>query len=60
MNRKPPLTCCCPQQQQVSRGGFHICLALQPLLENENRLHINFDEKISISFMHMSMYLKKI
>ena len=39
MNRKPPQTCCCPQQQ-VSGGGFHICLALQPLLENQNRLHI--------------------
>ena len=48
MNRKPPLTCCCPQQQQVSGGGFHICLVLQLLLENQNRLHISFDEKISI------------
>ena len=48
MNRKPPLTCCCPQQQQVSEGRFHFCLALQLLLENQNRLHIIFDEKISI------------
>ena len=23
MNRKPPLTCCCPQHQQISGGGFH-------------------------------------
>ena len=59
MTRKPLLTCCCPQQQQVSGGGFHICLALQLLLEIQNRLHIIFDEKISISFMRMLMYLEK-
>ena len=55
---KPPLTCCCPQQQ-VSGGRFHICLALQLLLEIQNRLYIIFDEKISISFMRMLIYLKK-
>ena len=58
MTRKPSLTCFCPQQQKVSGGEFHICLALQPLLENQNRLHIIFDEKISI-LHHMSMYLKR-
>ena len=54
MNRKPPLTCCCPQQQQGSEGGFHICLALQ-LLENQNRLHIIFDEKISVLHAHVNV-----
>ena len=54
MTRKPPLTCCCPQQQQVSGGGFHICLALQ-LLENQNRLHIIFDEKISVLHAHVNV-----
>ena len=58
MTRKPPLTCCCPQQQQVSGGGFHICLALQ-LLENQNRLHIIFDEKISILHAHVNVPEKK-
>ena len=58
MTRKPPLTCCCPQQQ-VSGGGFHICLALQ-LLENQNRLHIIFDEKISILHAHVNVPDKKI
>ena len=58
MNRKPPLTCCCPQQQ-VSGGGFHICLALQLLLENQNRLHIIFDEKISILHAHVNVPGKK-
>ena len=60
MDRKPPLTCCCPQQQQVSGGGFHICLALQHLLENQNRLHIIFDEKISIILAHVNVPGKKI
>ena len=60
MTRKPPLTCCCPQQQQVSGGGFHICLALQLLLENQNRLHIIFDEKISILHAHVNVPEKKI
>ena len=59
MTRKPPLTCCCPQQQQVSGGGFHICLALQLLLENQNRLHIIFDEKISILHAHVNVPEKK-
>ena len=59
MNRKPPLTCCCPQQQQVSEGGFHFCLALQLLLENQNRLHIIFDEKISILHAHVNVPGKK-
>ena len=58
MNRKPPLTCCCPQQQQVSEGGFHFCLALQLLLENQNRLHIIFDE-ISILHAHVNVPGKK-
>ena len=58
MTRKPPLTCCCPQQQ-VSGGGFHICLALQLLLENQNRLHIIFDEKISILHAHVNVPDKK-
>ena len=55
MTRKPPLTCCCPQQQQVSGGGFHICLGLQLLLENQNRLHIIFDGKISILHAHVNV-----
>ena len=59
MTRKPPLTCCCPQQQQVSGEGFHICLALQLLLENQNRLHIIFDEKISILHAHVNVPDKK-
>ena len=59
MTRKPPLTCCCPQQQQVSGGGFHICLALQLLLENQNRLHIFFDEKISILHAHVNVPVRR-
>ena len=59
MNRKPLLTCCCPQQQQVSRGGFHICLALQLLLEIQNRLHIIIDEKISILRAQVNVPEKK-
>ena len=59
MNRKPPLTCCCPQQQQVSGGGFHICLALQLLLEIQNRLHIIFDEKITILHVLVKIPEKK-
>ena len=58
MNRKPPLTCCCPQQQ-VSEGGFHFCLAFQLLLENQNRLRIIFDEKISILHAHVNVPGKK-
>ena len=54
MNIKSPLTCCCPQQQQGSEGGFHICLALQ-LLENQNRLHIIFNEKISVLHAHVNV-----
>ena len=53
MNRKP-LTCCCPQQQ-VGGGGFHFCLALQLFLENQNRLHIIFAEKISILHAHVNV-----
>ena len=60
MNRKPPLTYCCPQQQQVSREGFHICLGLQLLLENQNRLHIIFDEKISILHAHVNIPEKNL
>ena len=59
MNRKPLLTCCCPQQQQVSTGGFHICLALQLLLEIQNRLHIIIDEKISILRAQVNVPEKK-
>ena len=59
MNRKPLLTCCCPQQRQVSGGGFHICLALQLLLENQNSLHIIFYEKISILHAHVNVPEKK-
>ena len=59
MTRNSLLTCCCPQQQQVSGGGFHICLALQLLLENQNRLHIIFDEKISILHAHVNVPEKK-
>ena len=60
MNTKPPLTCCCPQQQQVSGGGFHICFALQLFLENQNRLHVIFDQKISIIRAHVNVPEKKI
>ena len=60
MNKKPLLTCCCPQQQQVSEGGFHFCLDLQLLLENQNRLHIILDGKISILHAHVNVPGKKI
>ena len=59
MARKPQLTSCCPQQQQVRGGGFHICLGLQLLLENQNRLHIIFDGKISILHAHVNVPGKK-
>ena len=59
MTRKSLLTCCCPQQRQVSGGGFHICLALQLLLENQNSLHIIFYEKISILHAHVNVPEKK-
>ena len=60
MNRKPPLTCCCPQQQQVSRGGFHIQFALRSSFFWNTRIGCTlFSIRRSVSFMHMSMYLEK-
>ena len=59
MTRKPPLTFCCPQQQQVRGGGFHICLGLLSFFWKTRIGCILFSMGRSVSFMHMSMYLEK-